>query len=153
SPDNPELIFRLASASSLVGNKDDAMAGLARLAGMKVLENLDRPDFDAVKDLPAFRSVRERMNGLRARVGESQTAFHLAEKDLITEGLTRDPSSGDFFVGSVHKRKIVRVTKRGQATDFTAEKQDGLWAVLGIQVDAARRLLWACSTAVPEMKE
>ncbi|MFP5284196.1 MAG: gluconolaconase, partial [Thermoanaerobaculia bacterium] len=69
------------------------------------------------------------------------------EKDLIPEGIAHDPETGAFFVGSIQKRKIVRIDKAGKASDFTASGQDGLWDVLGLRVDPASRTLWACSAA------
>ncbi|HZI93865.1 MAG TPA: hypothetical protein VFE84_06450, partial [Patescibacteria group bacterium] len=153
-PDHPGMIYRLAVASALVGNKDDSLAQLRRLVSMSIVEDISGdPDFDSLKDSPEFQRIVEAMKGLKTRVGTSVLAFRLAEKDLIPEGVTHDPVTGDFFVGSVHNRKILRVSKRGKAQDFTSEKQDGLWAVLGMKVDAQRRALWACSSAVPQMKD
>ena len=43
----------------------------------------------------------------------STVAFRVDERDLIPEGLAHDPVTGDFFLGSLFKRKIVRVGRRG----------------------------------------
>jgi len=53
-------------------------------------------------------------------------------------------------VSSVHKRRILSVTKSGEARAFASE-QDGLFSVLGMSVDAKRRNLWVTSTAFPQM--
>ncbi len=55
-----------------------------------------------------------------------------------------------FFVSSVHKRKILSVSRTGEAKTFASE-QDGLFSVLGMSVDAKRRHLWVTSTAFPQM--
>src|SRR5262245_28904920 len=70
-------------------------------------------------------------------------AFVLQDRELIPEGIAYDPSSRTFFVGSTYERKIVAVDADGRARDFTSEKQDGLWGLVGMKVDAPRRLLWA----------
>jgi DNA-binding beta-propeller fold protein YncE len=78
--------------------------------------------------------------------GRPEVAFRLAEVDLVPEGLAYDPVTKAFFVGSTYKRKIVRLDAAGRVSDFTSEGQDGLRAVLGLRVDAARRRLWAISS-------
>src|SRR5207247_1180125 len=58
-----------------------------------------------------------------------------------------------FFLGSLFKRKIVRIGSGGEASgqprirDFAATGQDGLWQVLGMKVDARRRRLWVMTAA------
>jgi len=153
-PDSPLLIYNMAAASALVGNKEDALSHLSRLASMRVfMDAAGDSDFDSMKETPEFKAIVERLRALKTRVGASTTAFTLPEKDLITEGVALDPVSGDFFVSSVHQRRIVRVSRKGKPKDFIASKQDGLWAVLGMKVDAERRTLWACSSSVPQMIE
>ncbi|MEP6767465.1 MAG: hypothetical protein ABJC61_02260 [Acidobacteriota bacterium] len=61
------------------------------------------------------------------------------------------PANEGVYVSSVHHRKILRRSADGSVEDFVAEGRDGLGAVLAIQVDPRRRLLWACSAALPEM--
>ena len=76
---------------------------------------------------------------------KGQIAFKINEPDLIPEGIAHDSKTKDFYVGSTYKRKIVRIDKNGKVSDFTAEAQDGLRSVLGMRVDAKRRILWAVS--------
>jgi hypothetical protein len=78
--------------------------------------------------------------------GQGRVAFRIAEPDLIPEGIAYDPVEKVFYVGSTYKRKIVRVDGKGVARDFTGEGQDGLWGLLGMKVDARRRLLWAVTS-------
>ena len=56
-----------------------------------------------------------------------------------------------FFVSSVHKRKILSVDHKGVTKTF-ATRQQGLWSVLGMKVDAVRRHLWVTSSAFPQME-
>src|SRR5262249_59808600 len=80
-----------------------------------------------------------------------QVALTLADPDLLTEGIAYDAASGDFYVSSVHKRKIVRVGTDGAVSDCVREGQDGLFGTLALALDGERRVLWACSSAMPEM--
>jgi sugar lactone lactonase YvrE len=81
-----------------------------------------------------------------AAQGQGRVAFRITEPDLIPEGIAYDPVEKVFYVGSTYKRKIVSVDGRGVVRDFTGEGQDGLWGLLGMKVDAKRRLLWAVSS-------
>ncbi len=69
----------------------------------------------------------------------------IAEPDLIPEGIAFDPETRTLFVSSVRKRKIVAISPEGKARDFVGSGRDGLWSVLGMKVDPARRTLLACS--------
>jgi DNA-binding beta-propeller fold protein YncE len=74
-----------------------------------------------------------------------RVAFTINEPDLVPEGIAHDPVTRTFFVSSTYRRKILAVGPDGQPRDFTAEAQDGLLGVVGMKVDAERRLLWAAS--------
>jgi sugar lactone lactonase YvrE len=74
----------------------------------------------------------------------SARAFTLAERDLLPESVAFDPASGSFFVGSMHKRKIVRRDRDGSVRDWAGPDR-GLWSIIGIKIDTAAGELWANS--------
>ena len=82
----------------------------------------------------------------------SRPAYTISEKDAHLECITYDPKGHNFFLGSVHKRKIIKIDSKGNVSDFVAEMQDSLYAVIGLQVDGRRNVLWVCCSALPEMK-
>ncbi|QQS42194.1 MAG: hypothetical protein IPM63_04415 [Acidobacteriota bacterium] len=75
----------------------------------------------------------------------SYISFSLMEKDLLPENVAYDPVDKAFYVGSTRKGKIVRF-KDGAASDFASREDHGLWQVIGMKVDPARRVLWVCSS-------
>ncbi len=75
----------------------------------------------------------------------SSVAFYIDEKDLLPESVAYDPKDKSFYVGSTRKGKIVRVDEKGEASDFIAPRQDGLWQVIGIKIHPTRRVMWVCS--------
>jgi hypothetical protein len=152
-PGRPRALATLAAAYALNGRADDAVATLARLARLKVYVDIQaEDDFASLRPLPAFARVKAALDALvTTRTHASTVAFRLPEKDFVAEGLARDDATGAFFVSSVHRRKVVRVEPGGAARDFTSEA-DGLMAVLGLGLDRPRRLLWACTSGVPEMR-
>ena len=81
----------------------------------------------------------------------SKIAFQLPETGLITEGIAYDSQTETFYVSSVHERKIIRYTTKNGAADFS-KPADSLWGVFGLKVDPVRRMLWGCSSALPQAK-
>src|SRR5262249_56228019 len=70
----------------------------------------------------------------------STVAFTLPAPRLLPEGLAYDAASDSFFVSSVRQRRILRVDRTRRPQPF-ADRGAGLWAALGIAVDAPRRRL------------
>jgi hypothetical protein len=75
-----------------------------------------------------------------------EVAFIIREPDLIPEGITYDPLDKNFFVGSINKSKVVKISTKGTVTDFIKPGQDGVLQVLGMTVDGERRL-WLCNNS------
>ena len=74
----------------------------------------------------------------------STRAFVLPERDLLPESMAFDPGTGSFYVGSMHRRKIVRRDPDGRVHDWAGPDR-GLWSILGIKIDTAAGELWANS--------
>ena len=150
-PDHPTLLYNLACVYALAGKRSDALASLSKVAEMGLVLAAEKDgDLDSIKDAPEFKLILKRFEASKAPIIKSSTAFTLNEKGLITEGLAYDPLEETFFVSSVHKRKILSVSKSGDAKTFASE-QDGLFSALGMAVDAKRRHLWVTTTAFPQM--
>lgn len=149
-PNNPRAMYNVACGQALTGKSTDAIAQLEKLAQMHLIFPAQKDeDLASLQTNPQFKAILERFANLESTVvGQSVPAFSLAEKDLIPEGIAHDPKTGSFFVGSVHKRKILRIPAKGAPNEFAAK---GLDAVLGMALDEKRRALWACSSAIPEM--
>ena len=79
-------------------------------------------------------------------LNNSLIAFTIPEKDLLPESVAYDKKTNSFYVGSTRKGKVIRIAEDGTQTDFIKPKQDGLWMIIGIKVDAERRHLWLCSS-------
>jgi streptogramin lyase len=152
APRSTRALYNLACAQALTGHAKEALDLLGRLARMGLaLDPAADEDFASLKESPEFQELVRRFKEASDPIARATLAFTLPQKDLITEGIAHDPSSGDFFVSSVHRRKILRIDKAGVVRDFTTEAQDGLMAVLALAVDAPRRVLWASSEGVAYM--
>ncbi len=152
-PGRPRGLYFLAAAYAVSGRADEAVATLTRLSRLKAYFDIAaEDDFASLRARPDFAQVKAELDALlQKRTNASAVAFRLSEKDFVAEGIAVDEATGAFFVSSVHRRKIVRVARSGVALDFTSP-EDGLLAVLGLALDPARKVLWACTSAVPEMR-
>lgn len=72
-------------------------------------------------------------------------AFRIEEHDLYPESIAYDSVSGDFFLGSMGKGRILRIRPDGSYTDFVGPDVPALETSVGLKVDAARRRLWVCT--------
>jgi SMP-30/gluconolaconase/LRE-like protein len=151
-PTHGGALYALASAHALLGDTTAAVAALRRFAALGYTADLAADsDFVGLNGAPALLEVRDALARNAAPLAAARPAFTLAERDLLTEGIAYDPGARALFVGSVHRRKILRVDAKGGVTEFVPPETGGLWAPLGMRVDAARRCLWVASTAVPQM--
>ncbi len=74
-----------------------------------------------------------------------RVVFSIPEPDLLPENVAFDPVTGDYFVGSTRRGMILRFND-GAVSEFKSPREDGLWMVIGMKVDAERRVLWVCSS-------
>ena len=147
SPDNGSVMFRLAVACAEQGDRDRAVAWLEKATALgSDFDLANDPALASLRTLSAFRQLEARARE-RPPVHSSRIAFRIPEPDLIPEGIAWDPSERSFYIGSLYKRKIVRLGQHGTAHDFVASGRDGLWTVLGMKVDPVRRILWVNSAA------
>ncbi len=144
APSHPGIIFLLADAQILNDDLKSAKKNLLRAANLGISLDPERLiSFQKIDESPEYRKALQLFEKNKLIFGKSEIAFKIPQKDLIAEGITYDSVSRSFFVGSLYCRKIIEVDASGKAQDFISEKQDGIWSVLGMKVDAKRRILWA----------
>ena len=152
-PNNPAFMYNLAGAYALNGNKSEALSWLGRVSEMGMIYEAGKDDdFSSIKDSDEFKAILKRLELNRAPVGNSAFAIAVKEKGLVAEGVAFDARTGNYYLSSVHKRKILRVDKAGVVNEFAVAK-DGLWAAMGIKVDTTKRFLWVATAAVPQMED
>ena len=151
APGQPALQRRRAEAFAQLGRADEAMTVLRAMTGWGVELRLEANELLAPlrerADWPGL--VAAATNALQPR-GAMTLSFTVPQADLVPEGIAYDPVDDVFYLGSVARRKIVRVNRDGHAVDLIAADEHGFLAGLGLAVDAGRRRLWAVSTAQPD---
>jgi WD40 repeat protein len=150
-PNHPRLMYSLAAAYALTGHSAEALQWLDKMTLMGLVFNAEKESaFDSIKTSAEFKSILKSIEHNKSPVINGSPAFTVHEKGFIPEGIAYDPITETFFLGSVYKRKIVSINRKGEVKDFATEL-DGLWSVMGMRVDAKRRLLWVASAAHPQM--
>lgn len=151
-PNNPDYVYTLAALRARTGDRDGALEELARVAAMGIIYDAAADSsFATLWEDPDFHAIVDRMAENERPIGAAEVAFRLTERDLIPESVAYDPVDPSFYVGSVHKRKIVKHSPSVGSNDFTAGAAAGLMSVLGMKVDIDRRLLWVSSNGIREM--
>src|SRR6266513_4130320 len=144
--DHPGVIYAVARGYALVGQPAAALRWLGRLADLGATRDLDSDSaFAGLEASPESRVVRARLQGNRVPIVRGALAFSLPDPDLLPEALAHDPITGGWLVGSLAKRKIIRLAENRPASDFISDGE--LLRVVGIHVDSARALLWFATWA------
>lgn len=153
-PDQPGAQFRLAGALARKGEADEAFAILKRIAAQGLFFRPENDaDFANIRDAAGWSGAIAALAENQKPIIASDIAFRLSERDLLPEGLTHDPKTNTFYVASVHQRKIIARRADGTESVFGKGRDDGLWGVLALKVDAERRHLWATTAAIEQAQD
>jgi len=151
-PNHPRITYNLAVAFAKNSRSSEALAAISRLAKMGLAFAVEKDeDFEVLKGTEAFAALVTEFTRNRTPVINSSRSIGIEDKNLIAESVAFESGSRSFFIGSVHLGKIVRVSNDGTVHEFSSPT-DGLWSVLGMKVDEKRGVLWAASSAFPQLK-
>jgi sugar lactone lactonase YvrE len=146
-PTDANLYFYLARFKADVGDKPGSVAALEKVneLGEGYLPTREF-GFAAIWDHAPFQAARAKLEAKLPRLDYAPAAFTLKDRTLIPEGIAHDPHSGRFYVGSIAQRKVLQVEPDGTTTELAGlgEKLD---EILGLALDAPRRVLYAVSTS------
>jgi sugar lactone lactonase YvrE len=150
SPDHPDLLISVGRAFAANGRFDEAMPHLEdairRGAGFDVSA---LAELKSAPDTSRLRSLREAALKNMAPVAPSEVFVAIQDESIQPEGITWDPTGRHLYIGSL-KGTIWRVDLAGKLQRL-AGQDSGLREVLGLKVDAKRRLLWAVTGVFPDL--
>jgi sugar lactone lactonase YvrE len=151
-PSSPRLQYNVACGQALQGNAPEAVRLLDQLVSRKLdLGAETDEDFSNIRAAQEWKEFEARLAELRKPMVHSQVAFQLDDPTLMSTGIAVDAATGDIYIASVRRRKIIRRTSTEQVSDFIKEAQDGFLAGASLAIDSRRRVLYASTAAAPFM--
>jgi len=148
SPYDPRLTIIYADALWKNGNKSDAkkiLNQLVRFESPAINSWLKSDEYSSFKKIDNYSELLGTSELKAKPVNTSEIAYIIPEKDIIPEGVAYDKKSKKLFVSSIYKRKILAIDSNGNISDFIKSGESGISSVIGMEIDAERRELWACS--------
>lgn len=116
-------------------------------------------DFDSLEETINLQGteVYDYVNDLLIRAGnpagEAEPVFDLNSKHALPRAIAWDASRERFLVGTAEKGELLAVDDSGKTKRLlSADADNGLWAIMGIAVDAENNRLWISSAAVPQFE-
>ncbi len=148
--DRGAALYLLAQRYAHLGDLQKALALLRQCVSLDEGFDLDSAAFQSLSPYHEFRLLVEQARRRHPPVHRAHVAFTIPAADLFPEGLAMDLAKHVFYMGSMHHKKIVRITEAGEVSDFVKEDQYALAPVGGIKVDPDDQSLWACTDG-PEL--
>ena len=151
-PYHQGILYQLGIAEALTNRPEESIGHLTQALYINADYDLTIEDFESLEGLSDFEQLLELQEKLKAPIIKSDPVFIIKDRSLHVESITYSSKTKDFYLGSIHKRKIIKINKAGEVSDFTKSGESGLASVFGIKADSKRKILWACSSPMPEME-
>jgi len=144
--------YRLGIAAALTNRAEEAIVYLKKSiltdASLKLKDN---DDLASIKNNKEFQNLLLLQEKIAKPIIQSDTAFVLKDRTLHTEGIEYDPANKIFYLGSIHKRKVIKINEKGEVSDFCTSAFEGMTSVFGLKADTKKNILWVCSSPMTEM--
>ena len=143
-PDRGAALYLIAHDYAHLGNLAEALSFLKQCAALD--EGFD-PEGDVafapLKDNGELKELIERVHARYPPVHRAHLAFTVRQKDLIPEGLAVNRKTGILYLGSLNRRKIVKISRSGDVTDFIHAGQYRIGPICGLKVEETDGSVWA----------
>jgi len=149
-PDRGAALFLLARQYAHLGELQKALALLKECMALDAgfdPEPSESPWLRPLESNHEFREMLEEAHGRYPLVHKARVAFTVPANDLFPEGLAVDSEKQLFYMGSMHRRKIVRFALNGNVSDFVKQGLYDLMPVGGVHVDPMDHSVWASTDA------
>lgn len=156
NPKDDAAAFMSAGSYAQAGNKTLAVLWLKKLVQLGSCLSPHGEPFANIQKDEFFRKVAIQLDRCTSCGPRSTVAFTIPLKDLVPENIAYDPVERVFYAGSLYRRQIIRIRRFDQATPeidaLAIPEQESIYSILGMKVDAGRRVLLALTAAGPQMK-
>jgi len=149
---NSRWVLNLANCYALAGRKDDAFRTLQRVAemGIDASEALKDDDFASLHSDPRWNAITQQFANAVKKSGSSRPIASFEDPELLTEDIAWSRKTGNFYLTSVRKKKILRVANSSEITTLADLSTDPGWPLFAIVADDNRGALWVTGAAMPD---
>jgi sugar lactone lactonase YvrE len=151
-PGHIGALHHAARTAANAGDGDRAIAYLRALENHGFDDALEPADFASLAGREDYREIARRLEA-NSVVGAPALHAETDCLDVLPEGTAYDTTRDRFLMSSGRRRNVIAVDADGRCHELLAPGNDGLLAVLGMDVDAARDTLWVASAAAPFMHD
>jgi sugar lactone lactonase YvrE len=149
-PDRGAALFLLARRYAHLGELQKALSLLKECMALDAGFDPEPGESPSLRPLVSNQEFQQMLEEARRRyppVHKARVAFTVAANDLFPEGLAVDTEKQLFYMGSMHRRKIVRFALNGTVSDFVKQGLYDLMPVGGVHVDPVDHSVWASTDA------
>jgi sugar lactone lactonase YvrE len=149
-PDRGAALFLLARRYAHLGDRQRALALLKECMALDAGFDPEPAKSPSLQPLASNTEFQEMIEEARRRyppVHKATVAFTVPANDLFPEGLAADAEKQTFYMGSMHRKKIVKFALHGKVSDFVGENAYDLMPVGGVHVDPVDHGVWASTDA------
>ncbi|MBR08541.1 MAG: hypothetical protein CMP48_12795 [Rickettsiales bacterium] len=151
-PNHPTLAYNIAAAYAINGYPEKSIEALQRYLQMNAsMEYMQDLDFVSLKDLPAFKALKNQVKKSQERIETSSSEFKLEQTKNHFESIGYNKKDECFLLGSITTRSLFSYSKGELHEMLSYEKNPMLYGVMGI--DYSNDLIWVCSAALPEIDD
>ena len=146
TPDHPDILLSVARANAAAGNKIPALEHLEQAVRRGLGIDPERlAEFEPLRGDPHFKEIAVQARRNLLPVARATTFADLSNR--LSEGIAYDPVSQRFFTGT-EQGELLAIDLDGRVSTFVSDGD--LRQVLGVKVDAGRRLLWLAHGRYPQ---
>lgn len=153
-PGSMQLKLQLAASYASDDMKTPAYDILLGMKGLGFGVDLSKaPQFEKIHGTEVWDYIVKSLQANMKTFGEGKKAFDLPAADLMFNALAWDPVHKKFLVGSARDGSIHHADMQGKLGDFIrSDKQNRLWSIMDMAVDARHKRLWVATTSVVYFK-
>src|SRR5688572_21032221 len=112
-PYHQGILYQTGIAAALNGKTDESISFLKRAILIKADYDLSVPELKSLENEKEFGQLKTLQTELQKQIVHSDTAFVIKDRSLHIESIATGESKNVFYLGSIHKRKIIRVDGKG----------------------------------------
>jgi glutamine cyclotransferase len=153
-PNHPTILKHLITGALQTNNIDLAFSALNSMVLMNAQFDLSDDAYSTLQNDSRFAGLVALSQKLNEPIENCEVTIKVDLGNLHPETLAYHYASNTYYFGGVHSREIVKMSEDGKVISVIDYSNDSsIMAVMGIDIDRKKNILWACTAALPQMKD